>query len=227
MATRTIASALLTLLLAAFAGTANKAFADPFTPRGKWISPGFDFSLTFTPEEGKVLFREEGRSSERQVVIVKRSERFLRLAPPSVEGNMDLMGRSFDLIRLNDNAMAFAGGCVGGFLLVREEAGLALSDKPPAKGLFGAPDEDGKFVWMIDLARGVGLINGKEEPLNMRQSPLKGAVRLDFDHTTFDARLVGDAILALYVWDEHAQKSMPPFGLVAVPCCQKTCRRPL
>lgn len=217
MTTRAIASALLTLFLVAFAGAANKAFAEPLAPRGEWVSPGFDFSLTFTLEEGKVLFREEGKSSERRVVILKQSERFLRLAPPLAKGSRDSMRGSFDLTRMNDNAMAFAAGCIGGFLLVRQEAGLALGDTPPVKGRFGFSDEDGNLVWAIDLARGVGQRNGKEEPLNMRKSPIKGAVRLDFDHTIFDARLMGDAILVLYVWDEHAQKSMPPFGLVAVP----------
>ena len=211
---RTIIFGLFTLLLAAFTGATEKAFAEPFAPKGEWVSPGFDFSLTFNLEKGNVLFHEESQSSERQVVIVKQSERLLRLAPPGTED----MRRSFDLIRMNDDAMAYAGGCIGGFLLVRKEAGLALADEPPTRGRFGFPDEDGTYILLIDFDRGVLVEDGNERPLEVKPSPINmGAVRLSYDNTIFDARMVGDSILALYAWDKRDQQSMPPFGLVAVP----------
>lgn len=213
---RAISLVLLAFFVTAFAG---KAVAENFAPKGEWVLPGFDgFSLTIKLEEGKLLYREGERLSERQVVIARQTERFLRLTPPAREGEKGVgASRGIDMVRLTDDAMSYGAGDIGGFLLVRKDAGLAFADSPPVTGRFGIQAEDGSYVVLVDLTNGVGGKKDKVAPLNMRESPMKGAIRMDLNREIVDARLLGDSILAFYTWSKHDKEYLPPFGLVAIP----------
>lgn len=215
MKMRAIIFGLLALFAAVSGAMTEKAFAEPFLPKGVWVSPGSNFSLTFKLEEGKVLFCEKGQPVVQQNVIIRQSEHSLVYAAKRYsEGNRKA---GVSLTRLNDDAMIAAAGCIGGFLLVRKDAGLVFSDTPPSTGRFGFPEEDGTFDGWIDFDKGMFVRNGEEEPLKMSKSPNKGMTRLEVDGKACDVRLLGDAILAVYMVDEKSDESLPPFGLVAIP----------
>ena len=216
----------LFLLIILFGVRAYQAVADapaaPFLPRGEWETPGGVLSLNFNLEQGKIHSVEEGVASESAYRIIRQSPYMLSVVPyahaperdaPEGDGAIPLTSRnSKDLTRLNDNALVYAGGCVGGFLLLRKDAGLSLSDKSHATGRWGFPDGEGGWEIVVDFdkKRETGYTSGPFE--FTERNP--GEVLITLDGKEMIARWFGSDIMGIYM--PELRGNLPPFGFVRI-----------
>lgn len=174
-----------------------------------------DFSL----EQGKIQWVEEGDSSEGNYRIIRQSPWMLSIMPHTPERDARVGDevmfhpRSIkEFIRLGDNALVYAGGCIGGFLMLRKEAGLSLSKKSHATGRWGFPDGEGGWEIVIDFDRKVES-GYKSGPFDFTE-PSPGEVLISVDGQEMTARWFGNDIMGIY--SQELPGNFPPFGFARI-----------